>query len=70
MLKIFNNIWVILISCFVLYLIINKIINMNKPFDVENFIQKYENQEKIKNKLSLNNFKSGLSTIASYYIGV
>ena len=70
MLKIFNNFWSVIISIIILFFIIKTIINLNRPFDVNNFMLKYKNQKKLKNKLSLDNLKLGLSNIASYYIGI
>ena len=53
MLEKFNNIWVILLSILLLYVIVRKIINLNKPFDEKRFIQQYKNQLKLKKQLIL-----------------
>ena len=64
MLEIFNNIWVILISCILIFIIIKKIINLYKPFDIEDYILKYQKNDKInENKININD-------IALFYFGI
>ncbi len=70
MLECFNNPWVMVIAFFLLYAIYKKIINMNKPFDENRFIEQYKNQEKLKKNLTLDHVIKGLPNIASYYVGL
>jgi hypothetical protein len=70
MLKIFNNKCIILLSLFISYCIVKKINNLNKPFDEFKFIEQYQNQKKIKKKITLENFPKELSNLASYYVGL
>jgi len=53
MLDCFNNFWVIFIAAILLFFIIKKIINLNKPFNHNKFIKQYYNQIKLKKKLNL-----------------
>lgn len=64
------NIWFILISVFLLYVIIKKIINLNKPFNQKIFIEKYNNSKKLEKKINLDNFKKNIPLLTSYYIGI
>lgn len=70
MLSCFNNGWVLLISAILLYFIIKKINNLNKPFDEKKFIEQYTNQKKLKNKFNIEMFQQGLPKLASYYVGL
>jgi hypothetical protein len=70
MLECFNNIYIIIISILLLYAIIKKIINLNKPFNEVDFLTKYNNQQKLKENLSLDNLKKQIPTLTSYYIGL
>ena len=65
-----NNTWVLIICGFLFIIIIRKIINLNKPFDEQKFIEQFNNKEKLKNKLNLDNLGLNLPNITSYYLGV
>jgi hypothetical protein len=67
MLQVLNNYWVYGICFIILLIIIRKIIILNKPFNETEFIQKYENQERLKEKLSMQVIKEGLPTLAKFY---
>ena len=60
----FNNVWIILLAFILLYVIIRKIINFNKPFDEKRFIEQYQNQIKLKKKFKINNIKQKLPQLA------
>ncbi len=66
----FNNIWVIIISVILLFIIIKKIINLNEPFDEGRFIEQYKNQEKLKKKFNMKSIQQSLPKLASYYVGL
>jgi hypothetical protein len=79
MFELFNNIWVVIISLILLYIIYNKINNLNKPFDKARFVEKYTNQKKLWKKLknTTNISKKGkgiepitIPLLASYYVGL
>ncbi len=70
MLQKFNNIWVILLSILLLYVIVRKIINLNKPFDENRFIQQYKNQLKLKKQLNINIIQKNIPKLTSYYVGL
>jgi hypothetical protein len=79
MFELFNNIWVVIISLILLYIIYNKINNLNKPFDKARFVEKYTNQKKLWKKLknTTNISKNGkgiepitIPLLASYYVGL
>jgi len=70
MLDCFNNFWVIFIAAILLFFIIKKIINLNKPFNHNKFIKQYYNQIKLKKKLNLELIKQGIPKLASYYVGL
>lgn len=70
MLEIFNNNWIIIISLFLLIIIINKIINLNKPFDENKFIEQYLNQEKIAQNFNFTSIHENLPMLTSYYVGL
>jgi hypothetical protein len=70
MLESFNNIWIIIISIIIFFIIIKKIYNLNKPFDEIRFIQQCANQEKLKKKFTENNYLKTISNITDFYIGV
>jgi hypothetical protein len=62
----------IIISVIIFWFIIKKIIKIFKPIDNESFSklkEQEENQEKIKNKLSLD-IKNIIPNLFSYYIGI
>ena len=62
----------IIISVIIFWFIIKKIIKIYKPVDNESFSklkEQEENQEKIKNKLSLD-IKNIIPNLFSYYIGI
>ena len=65
-----NNIWVLVIAVILLYAIIKKIYNLNKPFDENKFIEQYHNQQKIKKKLNFENIPAELPKLASFYVGL
>lgn len=70
MLQFLNNFWVILLSLFILYIIIYKIIYIDEPLNEIKYIEQFKNQKKIRKKINLNYIKKDLSTIASFYFGV
>jgi hypothetical protein len=70
MLEKFNNIWIILLSILLLYVIVRKIINLNKPFDENRFIQQYRNQLKLKKQLNINIIQQNIPKLTSYYVGL
>lgn len=79
MLELFNNIWVVIISLILVYIIYNKINNLNKPFDKARFVEQYTNQKKLwkklKNTTSISKKGKGIEPIsipllASYYVGL
>lgn len=67
-LNVFNNIWVLLFSTILLFAIIKKISNLNKPFDESKFIEQYQNQQKLKKKLNFDNFHQNIPTITSFIL--
>ncbi len=66
----FNNGWVFLISILLFYFVIKKIINLNKPFDENKFIEQYINQQKLKNKMSLDFVQKQIPKLTQYYVGI
>lgn len=70
MLDRFNNIWVFLISAILLFAIIKKLFNLNKPFDETKFMEQYKNQQKLQEKFSADFIKKSLPKLASYYVGI
>ncbi len=70
MLEKFNNIWVILLSILLLYIIVKKIINLNKPFDERKFIEQYNNQLKLKKQLNIDIIQKNIPKLTSYYVGL
>ena len=70
MLSNLNNPWVILISCILVFAIVKKIINLNKPFDRQKFSKQIKNQKRLKKKLTLETFKQSIPNLASYYVGL
>jgi hypothetical protein len=70
MLENFNNIWVILLSIVLLYVIVKKIINLNKPFDERRFIEQYNNQLKLKKQLNIDIIQKNIPKLTSYYVGL
>ena len=66
-----DNYWFIFFSIILIFIIIRKINNLNKPFDENEFINKYKNYTKIKNdKLNFNNIKENISSIICFYFGI
>lgn len=70
MLDRFNNFWVILICIILVIFIVKKIYNLNKPFDEKRFIEQYVNQQKLKEKFTLEGIPQSLPKLASYYVGL
>ena len=70
MLDIFNNVWIILISCVLLICIVKKIYYINEPFNEIKFIEQYQNKEKLKQRISIEVLQKSLPTLASYYVGL
>ena len=70
MLEKFNNIWIILLSILLLYVIVRKIINLNKPFDEKRFIEQYSNQLKLKKQLNIDIIQKNIPKLTSYYVGL
>ena len=70
MLEIFNNYYVIFISAILLIIIIKKIINLDKPFDEDKFIEQYINQQKIAHNLNIGSIHETLPILTSYYVGL
>ena len=68
MLEIFNSCWTIIIAIILLYFIIKKIYNLNKPFDEEKFITQLNNQKRIKENFDVNFIKQRIPDIAHYYL--
>ena len=60
----------IIIILFLIYSIYKKIKNLNKPFDEKKFIVQYQNQKKLKQKVSLPNFMKNIPSLTSYYVGL
>ena len=60
----------IIIILFLIYSIYKKIKNLDKPFDKKKFIVQYQNQKKLKKKVSLPNFMKNIPSLASYYVGI
>ncbi len=67
-LDVFNNIWVLFFSGLLLFAIIKKISNLNKPFDESKFIEQYQNQQKLKKKLNFDNFHQNIPKITSFIL--
>ena len=67
MLESLNNNWVYGICIILIIIIIIKIRNLNKPINEEVFIKKLQNQERLKEKLSMQVIKEGLPTLAKFY---
>ena len=65
MLELFNNVWVLIISSLLLYLIIINIINLFNPFDFDNYIMNYQKKKKINNNVNVN-----VNDIILYYFGL
>jgi hypothetical protein len=62
-----NNKWTYGICIIIFIIIIIKIRNLNKPINEEHFIEKLENQEKLKEKMSMQVIKEGLPVLAKFY---
>jgi predicted Holliday junction resolvase-like endonuclease len=60
----------IIIILFLIYSIYKKIKNLDKPFDEKKFIVQYQNQKKLKQKVSLPNFMKNIPSLTSYYVGI
>jgi hypothetical protein len=60
----------IIIILFLIYYIYKKFKNLNKPFDEKKFIVQYQNQKKLKQKVSLPNFMKNIPSLTSYYVGL
>lgn len=65
-----NNFWIILICIVLLYIIINKIIHLNSPFDENTFITKYKNQKKLQEKFTLPNLYKSIPSMFECYLGL
>lgn len=70
MLDCLNNFWVILICLILFFVIIQKICNLNKPFDEQKFLIQFQNQEKLKKKLNLNSIHDVIPKLTNFYVGV
>lgn len=71
MLNIFNNYCYIIIILVLIYCIIKTLYNFNKPVNINKVIDKYNNQNKIKQKLLNSNIHNiNLSHLLSYYFGI
>lgn len=70
MLDNFNNYWIILICIILTIFIVKKIYNLNKPFDEKRFIEQCINQQKLKEKFTLDGIQQSLPNLASYYVGL
>lgn len=68
MLEKLNNIWVYIVSIILFVIIIKKIINLNKPFNQERFVEQMENQKKLRNKISMNMIKEELPVLANHIL--
>ena len=70
MLDCLNNFWVIIICLILFFVIIQKICNLNKPFDEQKFLIQFQNQEKLKKKLNLNSIHDVIPKLTNFYVGV
>ena len=70
MLDKFNNCWIILFCIILIIFIIKKIYNLNKPFDEKRFIEQHINQQKLKDKITLELISKNLPNLAYYYVGL
>jgi hypothetical protein len=70
MFEFLNNIWIFIIAGFILYIIIIKLIYMDKPFNTVKYIEQYKNRKKLEKKLNFNYLKKEFPAIANYYFGV
>ena len=68
MLEKLNSIWALIFAIILIIIIAKKIINLNKPFDQEKFINQIENQKKLKEKININIIKEELPLIANYLV--
>ena len=68
MLERLNNIWTYIIAIILFIVIIKKIINLNKPFDQKRFIEQIQNQQKLKEKISINMIKEELPILANHIL--
>lgn len=64
------NTWLIIISIILLYIIVKKIINLEKPFNEEQFIEKYNNYKKLEETMNLDKITRNIPSITSYFIGL
>ena len=64
------NTWLIIISIILLYIIVKKIINLEKPFNEEQFIEKYNNYKKLEETINLDKITENIPSITSYFIGL
>ena len=64
------NTWLIIISIILFYIIVKKIINLGKPFNEEQFIEKYNNYKKLEEKMNLEKITQNIQSITSYFIGL
>ena len=70
MLDCMNNWWIILICGILFFVIIKKIYNLTQPFDEYHFLLQCKNQEKLKQKLNLNDVPSMVPSLTSFYLGL
>jgi len=70
MLDKFNNVWIILLAFILLFVIIKKIVNLNKPFDEKRFIQQYKNQLKLRKQFNIDIIQKNIPKLTSYYVGL
>lgn len=65
MLNLFNNKLVIIICLILLFFIIKKIYNLNKPFNEKKYIEQYVNQQKFEKNFDINVIPKAIPTIAN-----
>ena len=68
MLEKLNNYWVLILSFLIFCMIIKKLYYLNKPFDEQKFIQQYNNQTKLKDKIGINYLLTNQKEIMNYML--
>ena len=65
-----NNIWGLIVIFILIFAIYKKINNLDNPDEDDEFVTKYKNQLKIKEKFNLKNIIKNIPSITSYYVGI
>lgn len=68
MLEKLNNCWVLILSFLIFCMIIKKLYYLNKPFDEQKFIQQYNNQTKLKDKINMNYLLTNQKEIMNFML--